>query len=61
MTLQFNFFGRLWLLPLLITLSTKADASDLGFRELDAWQLESAMSLAQRALKEDRNDPKALW
>ena len=52
---------RLLLLPLLVTLGTQAYASDSGFEELDAWQLESALSLAQEALKEDRDDPKALW
>ena len=45
----------------LVTLGTEAYASDSGFEELDAWQLESALSLAQEALKEDRDDPKALW
>ena len=58
---RFNLYARLWLLPLLFTFGTQTYASDSGFEELDAWQLESALSLAQKALKEDRDDPKALW
>ena len=55
---RFNLYARLWLLPLLFTFGTQTYASDSGFEELDAWQLESALSLAQRRSKKTEMIPK---
>ena len=44
-----------------LLLSSTGLAASEGLKELDAWQLENALAIAQQALKRDPEDNRALW